>query len=93
MAQSKSTDYKTKCSILAEVWLNYRDDEEFEKFVDYADLGLPLAYAIANDLVESNPKVSKVIEETFELFLGAMNLTDTGFVTLDEVLELGSMDL
>jgi hypothetical protein len=85
---TNSTTYTDKCSILAELWLNYRNDEEFQDFVEYNDLGLPLAYAIANDIVKSSEMAQKFVEETFDLLLGALEIEDTGFDTLNDMLGL-----
>ena len=87
---TNSTSYTDKCSILAELWLNYRSDEEFQDFLEYNDLGLPLAYAIDNDIVKSSEMAQKFVEETFDLFLSTLGLEDDGYESLVEVLELGS---
>jgi hypothetical protein len=68
------------------LWLNYRNDEEFQDFIEYNDLGLPLAYAIDNDIVKSSEMAQKFVEETFDLFLASLETEDTGFETLDELL-------
>lgn len=85
-----STSYTDKCSILAELWLNYRSDEEFQDFIEYNDLGLPLAYAIDNDIVKSTEMAQRFVEETFDLFIASLETEDTGFETLDELLGLAS---
>ena len=83
------TEFTTKCEILAELWMNYRDDEEFLDFVEYNDLGLPLAYMIANNIVTNNDLASKFVEEAFDLLLSALGIDeDTGFENLDELLGL-----
>lgn len=81
-----STHYTNKCAILAEVWLNYRSDEEFQDFIEYNDLGLPLAYAIDSDVVKSTEMAQRFIEETFDLLLASLKVDDTGFDNLDELL-------
>lgn len=81
-----NTPYSNRCSILGRLWIDFRDDEEFVDFIDYNDLGLPIAYAISEGIVQSTPIAEGYINETFDLFLAALNLTDTGFKTLDEVL-------
>jgi hypothetical protein len=83
-----STSYTDKCSILAELWLNYRSDEEFQDFIEYNDLGLPLAYAIDNDIVKSTEMAQRFVEETFDLFLASLSVEDTGFDNLDELLNI-----
>ena len=85
---TNSTNYTDKCSILAELWLNYRSDEEFQDFIEYNDLGLPLAYAIDNNIVKSSEMAQKFVEETFDLFMASLEVEDTGFENLDELLAL-----
>jgi hypothetical protein len=69
------------------LWLNYRQDEEFQDFVEYNDLGLPLAYLIANNVVtEKSNTIEKFINESFELLLSGLEIEDSGFETLDELL-------
>ena len=40
-------DLADKAGVLAELWINYRDDEDFTDFIEYNDIGLPLAYFVA----------------------------------------------
>ena len=82
------TTLANKVSILADLWLNYGDDETFEDFVAYNDLGLPLAYALDNDIIVANEKTIGFIDETFALFLAGLELEDTGYNTLNEILML-----
>lgn len=86
MTETTSTLYSNKVSILSELWMNYRNDTEFQDFIEYNDLGLPLAYAIEQDIVKSSDLAQKFIEETFDLFLAGLDTSDTGFETLDDVL-------
>ena len=81
-----TTTFSNKALILADLWLNYRDDEEFRDFVEYNDLGLPLAYAIANNIVKETPTAEKFVGETFDLLLSGLGLEDTGFELLDDLL-------
>ncbi len=83
------TTFENKCAILAELWLNYKADEEFEDFIEYNDLGLPLAYAISSGIVERTQKADGFIEETFELLLASLDVEDEGFESLDDLLQLG----
>jgi hypothetical protein len=85
-----TTTFSNKAIILADLWLNYRDDEEFVDFVDYNDLGLPLSYAIANGIIEASPMATNFVEETFDLLLAGLAVEDTGFELLDDV--LGSVE-
>jgi hypothetical protein len=82
------TTFEKKCSILADLWLLHKDDEDFEDFIEYNDLGLPLAYALDNDIIVANEKTVGFIDETFGLLLDGLELKDTGFDSLNEVLML-----
>lgn len=82
------TPFETRCSILAQVWLDFRDDETFTDFFQYADLGLPLSYLLDNNIVKATPEAKNFVDETFELYLGLLGITeDTGFTDLDDLLE------
>lgn len=83
------TTFEIKCEILADLWLNYRSDEEFADFIEYNDIGLPLAYAIANSIVESNEIAQRFIEETFDLLMAGLEIEDTGFDSIEDVFDSG----
>ena len=87
----EETTFSNKCSILSELWLEFRDDENFTDFIEYNDLGLPLAYAIGNDIVVETDSARKFVEEAFDLLLGSMGLEDTGYETLDDILFDGTI--
>ena len=88
--EDSTTPFSNKMLILAELWMNYRDDEEFKDFIEYNDLGLPLAYGVANNLIESLTSIGEtMVEETWDLFLSGLGIEDTGFEYLDELLEQG----
>jgi hypothetical protein len=80
------TTFDNKCSILADVWLNYRYDEEFVDFIEYNDMGLPLAYAIAEGIVKSTELAESFVNEAFDLLLAGLAIDDTGFENLDDIL-------
>jgi hypothetical protein len=85
----ETTPMKARAEILSDLWMNYRDDVEFQDFLEYNDLGLPLAYAIANGIVESTPITDRFIEESFALLLAGLDIEDTGFDNLDDLLAFG----
>ena len=80
------TKFKAKCDILADLWVGYKGDPEFEDFIHYNDLGLPLAYSISTDIVEKTPKAKIFVEETFDVLLASLGLDDDGYTSLDEIL-------
>lgn len=82
-----NTDFSSKCNILGDLWLNYKDDEAFMDFIDYNDVGLPLAFAIAQEIVSASEMATKYVNETWDLFLESLGLPDAGFTSLDELLD------
>ena len=83
-----TTSYEAKLSILTELWLNYRNDQNFEEFIAYNDLGLPIAYAIYEGIVESTELAASFVSETFDLLLSGLAIPeDIGFDTLDDMIE------
>lgn len=82
-----TTSFETRVSILAELWLDYRQDEEFKDFIEYNDMGLPMAYFIQEGMVDPKPVAKQFIDETFELLLAGLEIEDTGFESLTDLLE------
>lgn len=76
-----------RCRILAELWMDYRGDVEFQDFIEYNDLGLPLAYAISEGIVEKTDIASNFINEAFDILLAALGVEDTGFESLEDMLD------
>ena len=88
------TSFENQCSILSEIFLEYRDDANFADFISYNDLGLPLAYAISSGIVARTEKAASFIEEAWMLLLAGLDVEDTGFEELDELFAEGtSMDM
>jgi hypothetical protein len=89
MSDNTTTPFSNKCEILGELWLKYRGDyPDFEDFIDYNDLGLPIAYAIANNIVKPTDIAKAFVEETFDLLLAGLDVEDDGWDNLDELLSL-----
>lgn len=88
-----STPFSDVCAILSDLWLNYRDDDEFKDFIEYNDIGLPLSYAVANGIAEANDLGANLILETWNLFLEALGIDDTGFDNLDDLLDSNDMPI
>ena len=81
-----TTSFENKAVILSDLWLNFRRDEEFADFIEYNDLGLPLAYAISEGIVKTTDLAEGFVNEAFDLLLAGIGVEDTGFETLDDVL-------
>lgn len=82
------TPLMARCEILEDLWMNYRNDQNFEDYIEYNDLALPLAYAVANGLIEINEKIEPFINEAWDLLLKGFDIEDTGnFENLDELMD------
>jgi len=75
------TSFETMCSILAELWSNYRQDKELQDFV-----GLPLAFLIDASLVDASPIAKDYVVETWQIFLAALGLeNDIEWKSLEQI--------
>ena len=83
-----STPLNKQAEILSDLWLNYRSDEDFQDFIQYNDLGLPLAYALSSGIIQPTEKVQAFVEETFMLLLSGMDIAeDEGFDNLNDIID------
>jgi hypothetical protein len=84
-----NTDYSKQIDILHEVFYNHADEERFAEFVNFNDMGLPLAHAIYAGIVESTPLAEQLIGETFTLLLALFGIDqDEGFESLEQILKV-----
>ena len=73
--------------------MSHKSDEDFEDFVFYNDLGLPLAYAIDSDIVNATEEAKQLINETFEMLLEVFSLEDEGWETLTSMTEADKFEI
>lgn len=78
--------FQNKITILSELWMNYRDDQELEDFINYNDLGLPLAYFLMNEIVLPTEQSKVYINETYDLLIASLTVEDKQWESLDEML-------
>jgi len=87
MSEDKeTTTFENKGLILAELWIDYRDEPDLKDFVSYNDLGLPLGFLVSEGLVTPSKKAIEMVEETFEMLLVAFGVEDAGFTSIDELM-------
>jgi hypothetical protein len=77
---------ENKITILAELWMNYRDEEQLKDFIEYNDLGLPMAYLLMNELLLPTQQSELYINETYSLLLASLEVDDVEYESLDELL-------
>jgi hypothetical protein len=81
------TTFDNRALILGQLWINYKMEDEWVDFVEYNDLGLPLAFAFAEGIINQTPSLEQYINETWDLLLEGMELDDTGFEDFQELVD------
>ena len=81
------TSFNNIVDILGYLYSNYKEDENFKDFVEYNDMGLPLAYLASQGLCDVTPDGGRYITETWSLFIDMLGVEDTGFENLDDLFE------
>lgn len=81
-----SSSFFTKCAILADVLINHSSDESLAEFIDYNDIGLPLAQRInlaeeISDLDEEDQDNLDYIDETWEQLCETLGVDKDGDYT------------
>jgi hypothetical protein len=82
-----TTTFDNKALILGQLWINYKAEDEWMDFFVYNDLGLPLAFAFAEGIINHTPTLEQYVNETFALFLEGLDVEDTGFESLEDLLD------
>ncbi len=87
-------DFETLCKILGELYTNYRDSKDFRTFIEFNDLGLPLAFLTSQGLVvELSDDGRRYVIDTFDMFVSSLKVDPDDIMegmTLDELLEMAS---
>ena len=85
------TNFDNKAGILGDLWINFRQEEQFRDFIEYNDIGLPLAYFFSSGMVVLEEQAKMYIEETFNLLCAALDLDIDGeYKTLNEMFEISN---
>jgi hypothetical protein len=78
------TDFLTRCKILGDLWLHYREDardsEAWERFFEYNDISLPLAYMIGSGIASASGdgQAETYINENFEMLCSFIEIDPEG---------------
>ena len=79
-------DNRTKAEILVQFTQDNFNDEMYEEFFDYNDLGIPLSIAIMQDMVILTDSGEQLLEETWiELCLLFKADPNGEYETIDDV--------
>jgi hypothetical protein len=80
-----TTTFESKALILGQVWMQHKTDDEMADFFEYNDIGVPLAFAFAEGIVNHTPTLEQYVNESFALLLEALNIEDAGFEDLQDL--------
>jgi hypothetical protein len=80
------TDIENQFDILSNFYLTYKDDSSIKDFIDFNDIGLPLAFLVSEELCEPTELALIYVQETFAMLLDTMGLKDIGFKDLDHLM-------
>jgi hypothetical protein len=70
-------EFADKAGAIGQLWIEFRNDEDFSAFMDYNDLGCPMAYMVAEGMIkELTPVGEEMIGETFKMFLDLLEITE-----------------
>lgn len=77
-------NFSEKASVISSLWLEFKEDEDFSDFMEYNNVGCPLAYASTQGLIaQLTPQGIEIVEETFNQFIDEINVSEE---EIDEVL-------
>ena len=79
-------DFADKTGILGQLWIDFRDDDNFSAFMDYNDIGVPMAYYLAEGLVTSlTPLGEQYVEESIDMMFKLLEITEAEVDGLEEI--------
>jgi hypothetical protein len=84
-------NFADKSGVLGQLWLEFREDEDFKEFVEYNDIGLPLGYFVAEGLIKETTDLGETyVLETFDMLISLLKISEEEVDRLDEI-DLGNI--
>ena len=87
------TTFSDKCRILGDFWLDYREDadkdENWKQFLEYADMGLPLAFLVDRGYANALTDIGEaIVDETWNVFCEMCVVDPDGaYITLSDIFD------
>ena len=79
-------DFADKTGILGQLWIDFREDENFKAFMEYNDIGVPMAYYLAEGLVSDlTPLGEQYVEESLDMMFKLLEITEEEVDDLHEI--------
>jgi hypothetical protein len=85
------TDFSKQVEILGQFYMSARDNKEMSEFIEFNDIGLPLAYLASEGLCDISDDGKKYVAETWDLLLVSLGVIDTGFDSLHDIFKPGDL--
>lgn len=73
-----TTTFSSKCNILAQVYIDYSEDERFSQLCYTHDIGIPLAYIISRNLGTANSDGMVFVDNAWEDFCEILGVDQDG---------------
>ena len=87
------TTYSSKCEILGTLWAFYKDteNEAWQEFFEWADVGLPLSYFVWQDYCTLKDSGKVTIDETWVTFCEMISIdADAKYTNLRSAFDASS---
>jgi len=79
-------EFADKAGILGQLWIDFRDDNNFSAFMEYNDIGVPMAYYVAEGLVTGlTPLGEQYVEESIDMMFKLLEITEAEVDELHEI--------
>jgi len=87
MTDNPGTPFEVRCDILSDMWVNHKSEEGLEDFINYNDIGLPLAFATSEGMCTITDKGKTFINETWGILLTTLEIDeDAGYESFDDLM-------
>lgn len=79
-------EFADKAGILGQLWIDFREDDNFKAFMEYNDIGVPMAYYLAEGLVTGlTPLGEQYVEESIDMMFKLLDITEAEVDDLHEI--------
>lgn len=85
-SEPTNTDFSKRCDLLNRFWMEFREEEAFESYFEYNDIGVPLAFAISEGIVKSTDQSAAYINEAYDLLCETLNIEIKTYDSLEDMM-------
>jgi GTP-binding protein EngB required for normal cell division len=82
-----TTNFYNKCSILSDLWLYYRDNENLKDFIRINSAGFAFAYLVNESDVEISDEEKEYVDKAYKMFCYLLGIdANKEYDSLDEMM-------